>query len=91
MKALLVKLLQKRNGLFDRELVVDILETKTVLRYFLQRYYRKLLKSLRTKPIQKRSIHALERMALAFEPIGFLSRFKSFFRKTKKQLKLIIA
>lgn len=83
-KAFLIKFLQKRNGLFDRVAVVEMIESRTSLRYFAQRYYRNYLKLFRKKTeiiLPKKSLHALERMAQAFEPINFWSKLKSKFKK----------
>lgn len=89
MKTLIIKFLQKRKGLFDREQVVDMIESKTASRYFSQRYYRNWLKLFRNK--RHKPLHALERMSLAFEPIGIKSKLKSVFKKRSfKPIKTII-
>lgn len=84
MKTFLIKFLQKRNGLFDRIAVVEMIESRTSLRYFAQRYYRNYLKLFRRKSqnlLPNKPLHALERMAQAFEPIDFWSKLKYKFKK----------
>lgn len=81
MKITIIKNLQKRNGLFDRALIIDIIENKKVFSYFFCRYYRNFLKLFEIKFLEKREVSALEIIGSHSKQINFFSRLENKLKK----------
>lgn len=82
MKAFLLKKLISKNGYYDRKLLVFLMKPKSLANMIHRKAYNFMLNlSPEYEPKVIRKLHAMERMAQAFEPIGIVSKIKFKFKK----------
>jgi hypothetical protein len=80
MKAKIIKKLITKNGYFDRERLITIIE-RGILSHFFCFAYRKFLK-INIKRINRKTSD-LEKISNCFSGIGSKSKLKAFFRKKR--------
>ena len=82
-KKMLIKKLILKNGFYDRELLVELMQSKRFKSFIVKKFYKKFLRLEIEKPVEEikpaPEINALERIGQAYPPINFLSKLRSKF------------
>ncbi|MBP7710764.1 MAG: hypothetical protein KA100_06835 [Rickettsiales bacterium] len=83
-KKTIAKKLISKDGYFDRELLVELMEPKRLKRFVVKKFYKKFLRIGFVQPAKeiKKSpkISDLERIGQAYPPINFFSKLSSKFK-----------
>lgn len=83
----IIKKLISKNGYFERELLIELMQPKRLKRFLVKKFYKKFLRIGFESPAkanatpQKPKINALERIGYCFEPIGLRSKLTAKFKQ----------
>lgn len=87
-KKTIAKKLISKNGYYDRDLLVELMQPKRLKRFIVKKFYKKFLR-IGSEGEQKEikvglKINALERIGYCFEPIGLRSKLAAKLKQLRK-------
>jgi len=83
-KKTIAKKLISKNGYFDRELLIELMQPKRLKRFIVKKFYKNFLRIGFKKPAKETKIapkiNALERIGQAYPPINIFSKLRKKFK-----------